>query len=158
MKVIAILCASVLSIALGTQAPIPIIMPASVQTLQVGGNWTRFQFAGDHSNAEPGFFLYLQDGDEAILQVTDYYCTGERFAVIDNGKELGSTSKSVYDQCQTTTADINVAFASPKWSSGQYNLKSGGHQITIKVLDNPNQSGAGALRVISKTHHCGCHN
>lgn len=146
--------AALCALAMATEAPLPIVMPASVQTLQVGGNWTRFQYATKDTKAQPAFFLYLEEGQEALLQVTDYYCSGDRFSIMDNGKVLGTTSKAAFDHCLTRTEDIDEAFASSKWSSGQYRLKSGGHQISLRVEASPGQTGAGAVRVVAK--HCGC--
>lgn len=106
--------------------------------------------------------------NRCYLEVTDAFCPGDRFEVIELG--TGSTgsqtilttpevdynpsvARDICDgfpvQCTNSTSNPDVAFYDPTWSSGRVFLPAGNHSVVIKPIASPYCSGAGFVRI-----HC----
>ena len=120
------------------------------EKVQVGGGWERFTF-GNVGSTESFCF---QSKQSMTLKITDYFCTGDKFAVYDNGVHIGDTSPTHFDECKTSTGDADFAFEHGAWSSLSYALAPGHHNVTIKVLASPYKEGYGAIRVDSVYYKC----
>jgi hypothetical protein len=101
-----------------------------------------------------GPFTYSAD-TWTSLKVTDYMVTGDQFEVYNWAVLIGTTSYP--SEVWAYTTNIDVAYADPRWSSGEFLLPPGDHSITLLTirtapLEAPpgspkNVDGEGALRV-----------
>lgn len=100
--------------------------------LPVGGGWQYFSWYGGPGvwNVE-GAFTYDYPGS-TILKVTDCFIDGDQFEVYDGGMLVGTTSVPANDG--DATGDIDYAYSSPKWSSGDFLLGPGSHSITLYTI------------------------
>jgi len=112
--------------------------------LTVDGGWQEFFFGGVGSFNDEGPWTF-SSATPTILTVTDAFLDGDQFNVYDNAALLGATSVPVNDGTQVND-DPDAAFASPKFSHGQWFLVAGNHSITIEAILSPYGSGAGYLR------------
>lgn len=120
--------------------------------LALDGGWYSFQFGKEGTYVDTEFCFYLHG--PAILKVTDYYCSGDRFGVKDNGVWLGPTSYVPFDHCHTNTTNPTHAYHSPAFSHAAFHLAPGSHRITLKVLISPYNGGSAAIRLDSVFHKC----
>ena len=98
------------------------------------------------------------------MEITDAFCTGDRFEVIKLGTTGPSTilttpevgynkqvAKDICDgfpvQCASSTNNPDVAFNDALWSSGRVLMEAGNYSIVIKPLNSPYCSGAGFVRI-----------
>ena len=116
----------------------------------VGGGWERFTF-GEVGSSESFCF---HSKHPMVLKITDYFCSGDRFAVYDNGVFIGETGPTHWDHCKTSTCDADRAFESGSWSSLTHALHPGHHNVTVKVLLSPYSEGFGAIRVDPVYYKC----
>lgn len=79
-----------------------------------------------------------------IIRLTDLFCTGDSFALYDNGVLLGR-SIPVPPSCSSTAQDPDNAFASLGWSSFYAFAAPGDHLFTIQVVDSPYSAGGAAI-------------
>lgn len=148
MLFVAALFATILVSAQATQPPQPIIPNLPTQVLTTNGSWQIFQFGDPNTLAQPYFQVYL--AEPAVLRVTDFWCTGDRFDVFAGDRYLGQTGPSSFDKCYTTTTDIEKAFRDPRWSSGTFEIGAGSYQIRIVPVDSPSWTGVGAISLIPR--------
>jgi hypothetical protein len=120
--------------------------------LTVGCGWTQFKFGPVGSTVHPAY--HFHSDVPTILKITDYYCTGDRFEILDNGRSIGRSSESCFDDCKTTTGNPQHAYENDQWSSFTASLTPGRHNITIKVLSSPYKEGFGAIRVDPMLYKC----
>lgn len=137
---------------LGTAFALPIDSQSSQATeavegtigyLPVNGGWTTFPF-GPMGTVTPIMFNLFCPGR---LNITDIYCSGDRFAIFDNGVFLGNTTKPVFDDCASNSTNPNFTEQSPLWSHGSFDLLPGWHNISIVVIRSPYDGGYGSIRV-----------
>ncbi len=124
----------------------------STVVLVPNAEWTYFRF-GTGGTFVPDVFA-VATTTQLILQVTDLMCSGDRFAVYDNGVLLGNSSVPTFDECRSNTESPNTAYGNSTWSSFHATLGPGVHAITIKVLISVYGSGSGAIRVKSPLAIC----
>lgn len=148
MLFVAALLVTILASAQATQPPQPIIPNLPTQLLTSNGSWHIFQFGNPHTLAQPHFQVYL--AEPAILRVTDFWCTGDRFDVFAGDRYLGQTGPTSFDRCYTNTTDIEKAFHDPRWSSGTFEIGAGSYQIRIVPVESPSWTGVGAISLIPK--------
>lgn len=119
---------------------------ADAAVLTVGGGWVQFAFDGVGSSWDTNFTF----SGPATLRVTDAFRSGDQFAIYDNGILLGNTSVpgSTGDQIG---ADYDAAFADARWSSAEFILGAGSHDITGIVLLSPFGTGGGAVELLAAT-------
>lgn len=90
-------------------------------------------------------------GSWTSLKVTDSFWDGDQFAVYDRDVLLGTTSSPSTGNWidGDISGNHDVAYADPRWSSGEFLLAPGDHSITIKTIVAylPGSEGWGALRV-----------
>jgi hypothetical protein len=130
--------------------------PVQAAPIGIDAPWQLFQWH-DAPGAwnDEGAFIYSA-ASWTTVQVTDYRVTGDRFEIYDEGLFVGMTSppSTIWDY----TDDIDVAYADPRWSSGEFLLGPGAHALTIRTvwtapLEMPgggwqrNADGTGAIKV-----------
>lgn len=125
--------------------PAPPQLPNPFVHLNVSGGWTKFKFGAANTSVYSHFLIHNEH--PAVLKITDYYCSGDRFMVFDNGRFIGNTSHALFDNCTTTTCDPDHAYYHEEWSHFTYALHAGPHNITLRVIDSPYHEGYAAIRV-----------
>ena len=117
--------------------------------LPVNSGWMTFPF-GPVNTTTPIMFNLFCPGQ---MNITDLYCSGDRFAIYDNGVFIGRTSRPVYDGCKSNSTDPNYTQRHENWSHGSWEMLPGWHNISIVVVEAPYGGGFGAIRV--DTDGCG---
>lgn len=120
-------------------------LPNPIVHLEVGAGWTKFKFGEANTTVYSQFRIH--NTRPAVLKLTDYFCSGDRFKVYQNGKYIGDTSPTVFDKCKSTTCDPDYAFYHEPWSHFQQALEPGHHNITLRVISSPYKEGYAAIRV-----------
>lgn len=116
-------------------------------------HWQLF-FFGPANTTVPDHFVFFLDR-RAKLLITDAFCRGDRFAVLDNNVCLGRTSiPPPPDNCTTYTLDPRRAFRDPNWSSASFELGKGWHNISIKVLTSPYCAGGAFIQLLIPSKAC----
>jgi hypothetical protein len=116
----------------------------------VDGGWSTFYWsgAGPVFNSD-GPFTFTSS-TPVVVKVTDDFCKGDQFMIYDFGVPIGVTSPPAPPVCLPGVGP-DAAYADPTYSSGAFPLPPGPHSITIQVIANPWNAGAGYIRVDSET-------
>lgn len=121
------------------------IAEGTIQYVPVNGGWQNFPFGPVNSTTPVMFQLFCP----GRLNITDLACSGDRFALYDNGVFLGDTSKPVFNNCSSNSTNPNYTQFQGNWSHGYFDLLPGWHNISIIPVQSPYAGGYGALRVDS---------
>lgn len=113
--------------------------------LPVNGGWQQFPFGPVNSTTPVMFQLFCP----GRLNITDLACSGDRFAIYDNGIFLGDTSVPVFNNCSSNSTDPNYTQKHSNWSHGSFELLPGWHNLSIVPILSPYGAGYGAIRVDS---------
>ena len=135
--------------------PIAVTATLAIAAVAHAQDWTRFTFGpvGDIITID----LFITD-DNAQLQVTDAFLSGDRFSV-----RLVDRSGTVdeFDCSEPTTIgdeildDYDTAFADDRWSSGEVYLSHRGPlSMEITVTASPFDEGGAAWRLIFAEPPC----
>lgn len=119
----------------------------TAQSVPIGGGWIEFFFGGPGSVAGPFTFAHRTP---VVLSVTDAFCVGDRFGILENGGVVGVTSTpAVPPDCEPPFAarQPRPAFHQGLYSAGMVLLPGGAHEITIRASRSPFGAGAAFLRV-----------
>ena len=84
--------------------------------LPVNDGWVKFPF-GNVGSVTPIVFELLCSGR---MNITDLYCSGDQFAIYDNGVFLGNTSDPVFNNCSSNSSSPDFTQNSPDWSHGSF--------------------------------------
>jgi hypothetical protein len=123
----------------------------TVLPIGVGAGWTFFSWgAGEGVLDIQGPFTVTTVGP-AALRVTDAFCFGDRFRLLDGSTVIGETSPESAADCANSTSNPDVAFRQPRYSTGCFPLPPGSHAIRAQVLVNPFDGGGAYLRVDAGT-------
>ncbi len=119
--------------------------------LPVNSGWASFPFGHVNSSTHIAMNLFCS----GYLNITDIFCSGDQFAIYDNGVYVTKTSDPVFNDCKSNTTDPNYAQRHHEWSSDSIKLHPGFHNITLRVLKAPYGYGTGAIRVDTRRwdHH-----
>ncbi|ORZ11988.1 hypothetical protein BCR42DRAFT_99033 [Absidia repens] len=109
-----------------------------------------FRWENNNTFAQESFEFQLNE--PTMLQVVDFKHHGDMFDVYDNGKQIGSSSKVVYDEdVETYAATPQEALTDDHFSKGSFNLDKGQHNITI-LAHGPYDAGSAAVRLVQRTN------
>ncbi len=112
-----------------------------------GLGWYSFFWNGPGTQfVEPSPFTYSAT-KPSVVSVTDAFCRGDRFRVLDNGVPIGDTTPPTGIDCQPNIDNPFFAFSDPTYSHESFLLPPGSHSITIQVIANPYDGGGGYIRV-----------
>jgi hypothetical protein len=103
------------------------------------GQWVAFDIGGVGSFDSEGVFTFTSDVP-VILRVTDGYCRGDRYRVLDHGHRLMLTSDSPLDPtCDDLpfVTDPAQAWQDTTYSKGHRRLAPGYHRIHIRSVRSP---------------------
>ena len=133
-----------------------LLLPASAAgTRQVPrplpfGRWVAFDAGAAGSFDAQGLFQF-RSHTKVVLRVTDGFCRGDRFRVLDHGRRVLTTSKAPVD---SDCDERPFATTGPEgwhdhgYSRGRHVLEPGRHRIRIRSLRSPFGGSTGWLEVL----------
>lgn len=132
-----------------------LIAPSSADARQQAtplpfGTWTAFDAGAAGSFDAQGLFRF-RSRTPVIVRVTDAFCRGDRYRVLDHGHRRMTTSDVPVDP---TCAEQPFATTGPQawhasgYSRGRVRLGPGRHRIRIRSLRSPFGSSTGFIEVI----------
>jgi CHRD domain len=119
---------------------------AATVPLGLNAGWQRFEFAGAGTTAA---VFEVTTPIETWLRLTDAFCAGDQFDVLDGASDLGPTSAPTATSCGVSTESQTRAEVGDEWSSGGWLVPAGRHSITVKVTRSPFGVGAAFVRADS---------
>jgi hypothetical protein len=114
------------------------------------GRWTAFDAGAAGSFDEQGLFRFTSD-TPVVVRVTDAFCRGDRYRLLDHGHRRMTTSNVPVDP---TCSEQPFASTGPEgwhdrgYSRGHVRLGPGRHRIRIRSLRSPFGSSTGFVEVI----------
>jgi hypothetical protein len=114
------------------------------------GQWTAFDAGAAGSFDAQGLFSFRSD-TPVIVRVTDAFCRGDRYRLLDHGHRRMTTSNVPLDP---TCSEQPFASTGPQgwhdagYSKGRVRLGPGRHRIRIRSLRSPFGSSTGFIEVI----------
>jgi len=111
------------------------------------GQWVAFDAGLAGTFDAQGLFKFTSR-KRVVLRVTDAFCRGDRYRVLDHGHRIGTTSRVRVD---TTCSELPFASTGPEgWNSPGYSrvrlvLQPGFHRIRIRSLRSPFGASTGFL-------------
>ncbi len=153
--------------AAGTTNPVPppVDNNSFVYTNLTANAWTEFYFIEPNQLPYSRWQFTVAAGEGCTLQVTDAYCTGDRFQAVrlysDDAEEvLFDTPPVPYNpvvaaqikagnnvNCTPFTTDAETAWSSPSWSKSQIALTAGSYRLILKPLLAPYGAGGAYVRL-----------
>jgi opacity protein-like surface antigen len=123
----------------------------AVKTQQLPfGHWVRFGVGGQGTYDFQGVFTFQSDGP-VRLRVTDGFCRGDRFGVLDHGHALFQTSDVPVDQTcleQPFATTGSEGWHDSGYSRGSTPLGPGPHRIRLRSVLSPFGGSTGWLEVL----------
>jgi hypothetical protein len=139
------------AVALGALLAAPASASARQQATPLPfGQWTAFDAGLAGSFDAQGLFRFRSD-TPVVVRVTDAFCRGDRYRVLDHGHRRMTTSNVPVD---TTCAEQPFASTGPEgwhdagYSRGRVRLGPGKHRIRIRSLRSPFGSSTGFIEVV----------
>jgi hypothetical protein len=130
---------------------VPSAAAAAVPTQHLPfGRWVAFDIGGVGSFDTQGVFTFMSE-DPVILRVTDGYCRGDRYRVLDHGHRLLLTSNSPLDPTcddQPFQTDPVQAWHDATYSKARRRLAPGYHRIHIRSVRSPFGGSTAWLRIV----------
>lgn len=106
--------------------------PTALYAATIDGGWESFQFGALGSVTQVSLVL----GQDARLDVTDAFLSGDMFEVSLDSIILGDTSTVVDDAAVQLGSDFDAAFASAAFSSGSWFLSAGSYLLDFKKIQS----------------------
>jgi len=120
------------------------------------GYWSSFLFGPAHSQVP--ITIGFNNSRAVVVRLTDAFCKGDRFELLDHGIPVLETSLVQMVPCDKNacknTVNPSQAFIDRSYSSGGIVLLPGLHSLTIRVLQSPFGSGQAFLRVDTLWEQC----
>jgi hypothetical protein len=117
------------------------------------GQWTAFDAGPAGSFDAQGLFRFTST-TPVILRVTDAFCRGDRYRVLDHGHRKFTTRKVAVDaDCdrQPFATTGPEGWHDRGYSRGRIRLRPGSHRVRIRSLRSPFGSSTGFLEIL-RTH------
>lgn len=114
------------------------------------GQWVAFSAGAAGTFDAQGLFAFASE-TPVILRVTDAFCRGDRFAVLDHGRRVRTTTAVHVD---TDCEQQPFATSGPEgwhergYSRGRVVLGPGRHRIRIRSLRSPFGGSTGFIEVL----------
>ena len=138
------------AVALGALLAAPAAADARQQATPLPfGQWTAFDAGPAGSFDAQGLFRFTSD-TPVIVRVTDAFCRGDRYRVLDHGHRIGTTSLVPVD---TTCSELPFASTGPQgWHAPGYSrirlvLQPGFHRIRIRSMRSPFGPSTGFISI-----------
>lgn len=116
--------------------------------LPADGRWKEFQFWESGSFANEEFKFEINTAH--ILDVTDFKCTGDAFAVFNaksSAEIISSKVTGAYDGCLTFADTPQQAWNSENFSHLRHVLPMGKYHLKTVAISSPAGAGSGAIRL-----------
>ncbi len=107
--------------------------------------WTIFQYGATGSTV-PDVFAFAQTAP-VMLEVQDFVCSGNRFAIYDNGVFIGNSTYALNDGCATFAPTVESAAGNLYYTSFERLMPPGAHRITLQVIASVAGHGAAGIRI-----------
>ena len=113
------------------------------------GQWVAFNAGLAGSFDAQGLFKFTSER-RVVLRVTDAFCRGDRYRVLDHGHRIGTTSLVPVD---TTCSELPFASTGPQgWHAPGYSrirlvLQPGFHRIRIRSMRSPFGPSTGFISI-----------
>ncbi len=120
---------------------------AATATSLAFGRWTGFEFGAAGSTTAA--FTFFSD-TPVLLRVTDGFCRGDEFRVMDRGFAIFTTTNVASDPSCDDEPNVGSgpgAWADPSYSKGRFLLQPGFHRVRIHVTESPFGAGGAFLRI-----------
>jgi hypothetical protein len=114
------------------------------------GQWVAFDAGPAGSFDAQGLFTFRSD-TKVLLRVTDAFCRGDRFRVLDHGRRVFTTSNVPVDSdCdrQPFATTGPEGWHDHGYSRGRHVFGPGRHRIRIRSLRSPFGGSTGWLEVL----------
>ena len=114
------------------------------------GHWVAFNAGAAGTFDARGLFAFASD-TRVVVRVTDGFCRGDRFRVLDHGRRVFTTSQAPVD---SDCDERPFATTGPEgwhddgYSRGRHVLEPGRHRIRIRSLRSPFGGSTGWLEVL----------
>jgi hypothetical protein len=111
------------------------------------GRWVAFNAGLAGSSDAEGPFRFSSE-KRVVLRVTDAFCRGDRYRVLDRGHRRGSTSRVPIEAACTRLPFASTgpeAWNAPGYSRLRLVLEPGHHRIRIRSLRSPFGASTGFL-------------
>jgi hypothetical protein len=115
--------------------------------LRVNSGWLEVLFGAVGSTMD----VTLSAPTQTWLRLTDMFCAGDEFRVMDNGTPLQATAPATAATCDAFTSSPTRAEVGDAWSSGGWLLSAGRHTITVTTSRSPFGGGAAFMRADAPT-------
>jgi hypothetical protein len=124
---------------------------AAVKTQRLPfGQWVAFDVGAVGSFDSQGVFTFMSD-EPVVLRVTDGFCRGDRFRLLDHGHRLLLTSDVALDpSCDDNpfVTDPDQAWRDRTYSKGRIRLAPGYHRIHIREVQSPFGGSTGWIKIV----------
>jgi hypothetical protein len=113
------------------------------------GQWVAFDAGMAGTFDAQGLFKFTSTR-RVVLRVTDAFCRGDRYRVLDHGRRKGTTTLVPVD---TTCSELPFASTGPEaWNAPGYSrirlvLRPGFHRVRIRSLRSPFGASTGFISV-----------
>lgn len=115
--------------------------------LPLDGGWQEFFFDDVGSSWSQTFTFTIQD--DAWLQVTDAFLSGDRFAVQIGGITVNTSAPA--SQGVAVSDDYDKAYAFSDWSSLEVQFAPGTYAVTGRAILSPFDTGRAAVQLTSSS-------
>jgi hypothetical protein len=111
------------------------------------GVWTEFSF--DQTGTATAAFTFFSRSP-VLLRVTDAFCRGDEFRVLDHGYPIFNTSAVATDPSCDDSPFVGgpwEAWRDQTYSKGRFLLEPGSHRVKVRVTDSPFGGGGAFIRI-----------
>lgn len=117
--------------------------------MKPNSGWYKFYYGNEGTVAWQSYSFDLPY--QSVITLTDCFCPGDRFQLIDNGRVLLNVNQCPFPDTactiQNQVADPDQCVKDGNFCSGSAILPPGPHNITIGVLDSGLTAGAAFVRL-----------
>ena len=120
--------------------------------LVLDDDWTYFLFTNVGVPVGTNFIAQTAfNQTNTGIELVDLFCSGDRFAVLNNGSLAVITSPPTFGtDCTLSTANATLALSQPYWSKGRFGLAADTmNNITVVPTASPWTAGMAAIRWMS---------
>lgn len=111
-----------------------------IVTEPVNAGWWLFSFSGGKSVSKTSF--KFKTNLPVKISIVDLFCRGDSFAVLNDGKLIAQSSRIPADrECEETMISPQEALIDGRWSSVVFEIYKGEHNIELKTVDSPMETG-----------------
>jgi hypothetical protein len=114
------------------------------------GRWVAFSAGAAGTFDAQGLFRFTSE-TPVVVRVTDAFCRGDRYRLLDHGLRVRTTSDVPVDTTcmqQPFATSGPQGWRGPGYSRGRVMLAPGGHRLRIRSLRSPFGASTGFIEVL----------